>query len=438
MTARRNPLAERREQLRHPRRQHGPLPFGNSRDNRRLCPLRRLHGQARLAGRHQRTDLVPRERPPQIRQRPPRLEQRRRVIMDVVHQEDAFPQPRDRRLHLRAVKRFPRRGRCSFQSIQHTEFVALGLQPADEPRSTVRQPLVVEVDGVLRRQHHTQSERPRLFEQREHRQLRGRIGRRREVAKHLIHVEHGPQARRAGLRPHPRNHLVQQDRHEEHPLGVRQMRQRQNRQPGFALFRMQQPANIERLALHPGRKARRGEQVVEAHRQREPLLRREEAFEVHHADFLERRGLNLANQPPHIEVAPLPPGPVKQVRDQNMLAAPQRIGIDTQQRQQPRGRRRDPLAHRLRILQHRLGRHIERFHHRQRQSRRTPRRVDRDIHAVLKPRNPLAIFIPLGEAILPLVGRLLRKLVHRQSPADRFGRIDPRFKIFLPQLGERQ
>ena len=256
MTARRNPLAERREQLRHPRRQHGPLPFGNSRDNRSLCPLRRLHGQARLAGRHQRTDLVPRERPPQIRQRPPRLEQRRRVIMDVVHQEDAFPQPRDRRLHLRAVKRFPRRGRCSFQSIQHTEFVALGLQPADEPRSTVRQPLVVEVDGVLRRQHHTQSERPRLFEQREHRQLRGRIGRRREVAKHLIHVEHGPQARRAGLRPHPRNHLVQQDRHEEHPLGVRQMRQRQNRQARLPLFRMQQPANIERLALHPRGKAR--------------------------------------------------------------------------------------------------------------------------------------------------------------------------------------
>ena len=64
--------------------------------------------------------------------------------------------------------------------------------------------LVVEVDGVLRRQHDADAERARLLEQRQQRRLRRRIRDRREVAEDLVHVEDRAQAGRARLAAHPR------------------------------------------------------------------------------------------------------------------------------------------------------------------------------------------------------------------------------------------
>ena len=51
-------------------------------------------------------------------------------------------------------------------------------------------------------------------------------------------------------------------------------------EPRLALGRVQQAADVERLALHPGGEPGRGQQVVQRHRQREPLLGGKKRLEV--------------------------------------------------------------------------------------------------------------------------------------------------------------
>ncbi len=191
-------------------------------------------GQGLLARRHQRLDLLAGHRAAEIGQRPSGLEHHRPVVVHVVHHEDALPQRREDPVHLRAVEGVPRGGRRPLQALEHPVLVALGLQPADEPRPGVGEPLVVEVHRVLRRQHDAQAVGARLLEQGEHRQLRRRVGGRGEVAEDLVHVEDGAQARGPRLRPGPGQHLVEEDRDEEHPLGVGEMSDRDDRQPRLA------------------------------------------------------------------------------------------------------------------------------------------------------------------------------------------------------------
>ena len=54
---------------------------------------------------------------------------------------------------------------------------------------------------------------------------------------------------------------------------------------GLPAGRMQHLPDIQRLPLEPGGEPRRGKQIVELHRQREPILRGIERFEVEHPDF---------------------------------------------------------------------------------------------------------------------------------------------------------
>jgi len=91
--------------------------------------------------------------------------------------------------------------------------------------------LVVEVDGVLRRQTTPTPCRAGLLEQREHRPLRGRVRGRREESEHLVHVDERPQRARPGLPAHPRLHLVEDQRDDEQPLLVGEVRDRHDRQP---------------------------------------------------------------------------------------------------------------------------------------------------------------------------------------------------------------
>ena len=107
-------------------------------------------------------------------------------LVDVVHQEHAALEARQRGVELLAVE--PRRH--AFEPVEHARLVAFGLQLAEEPRAGVRQPFVVEVHRVLRGQYDPHSKRARLFEQRQQRRLRGRVGHGRQIAEHLVHVEH--------------------------------------------------------------------------------------------------------------------------------------------------------------------------------------------------------------------------------------------------------
>ena len=89
---------------------------------------------------------------------------------------------------------------------------AYNLPPAQrimEPGPGVGETLVVQIDRVLRGQHHPQAVRPRLLEQGEHGGLGRRVGGGREEAEDLVHIQQRPQRAGAGLRAHPRDHLVE-------------------------------------------------------------------------------------------------------------------------------------------------------------------------------------------------------------------------------------
>ena len=53
----------------------------------------------------------------------------------------------------------------------------------------------------------------------------------------------------------------------------------------------------------PGAEARRRQQLIELHRQREAILRREERLEIEHADLRDRRRLHLRDQRRQVEIA---------------------------------------------------------------------------------------------------------------------------------------
>ena len=61
------------------------------------------------------------------------------------------------------------------------------------------------------------------------------------------------------------------------------------------------------LALGPGREARRGQQVVQRNGERHALLRGEEGLEDQHAELLERRLLDAADQVSEPEALPVAP-----------------------------------------------------------------------------------------------------------------------------------
>ncbi len=235
--------------------------------------------------------------------------------MHVVEQEDATAERGDELLELGAIE--PSLARGALEPVEHALLVLVGLQAPDQPGARVRQALVVEVDRVLGGQQYAQAECPRLLQQRQQRLLRGRLRGRREEAEDLVHVEQRPQAGRARLPAHPGQDGVQQQRHEEHALGVGQVRDREDRDARLAAGAAQQLADVERDALHPELEAGRGEQVVERERELEAVLLRVEGVEVEHADLGERRLLDLGDQRGDVERLAVGPGRAEDARDED-------------------------------------------------------------------------------------------------------------------------
>jgi hypothetical protein len=106
------------------------------------------------------------------------------------------------------------------------------------------------------------------------------------------------------LRPHPPEYLVQQQRDEEHPLGVPEMGDRQDRDTRLSGLGHEERADVERLPFHPRCVARRSEQVVEREHQLESLFCRIERLHVQHADLLERGLLHRVDEIRQGHVAP--------------------------------------------------------------------------------------------------------------------------------------
>ena len=146
--------------------------------------------------------------------------------MNVAHEKHAAGQTRQQSINLSAIE--ASMVARTFESIEQPRLVTLGLQASEPPRADVREALVVQINRVLRGKHHTHASCSSLLQQRKQRQLRRRIRGRREVAEDLVHVDECPQTCGARLPAHPARNGVQQQRHEEHALGVVQMRDRED------------------------------------------------------------------------------------------------------------------------------------------------------------------------------------------------------------------
>ena len=124
-----------------------------------------------------------------------------------VHDELAFVETRNRgieRLDVGAAI-------GTFHAFEQPGLVAFGLQPTDHPRARVRDRLVVDVDGVLGRQHQPDAERSSLFEDGQDRLLGWRHRRGRDEAEHFVHVDKHAQVVATGLATHPCHDLRQQE-----------------------------------------------------------------------------------------------------------------------------------------------------------------------------------------------------------------------------------
>ena len=263
---------------------------------------------------HQCFELRSRKRPAQIRQRPAGFEDFIAFLVNVVQKKYPAAKAGKNSLRRRAVKGGALAGRRPFQSFQHAHLVSFGLQAADEPRTNIRKALVIQVHGILRRQQDADAKPARLFQQGEQRELRWRIGHRREVAKDFVHVHQRAEAAGARLGAHPAEHLVEQQRDEEHPLRVAQVRDRENGDARLARGGMEQPADIQRFALQPRRKAGRREEAVQEHRQVKTVFRGKKRVDVDHANASQGRGLHFLDQRRQVEAAALGPGLLEDLR----------------------------------------------------------------------------------------------------------------------------
>ena len=351
--------------------------------------------------------------------------------MHVVHQEHALLERRQRLVQCAAVEA----ARDSLQAVEHAALVALGLQLAEKPGAGVRQRLVVQVDRVLRRQHDADAEGARLLEQRQERQLGRRVGDRRQVAEHFVHVQERAQRTGAGLAPRPFKQRVQHQRHHQHALGVTQVGNRHDGDPGLSGRVVQHRADVQRHAVEPHVEAGRRQHAVEAQRQLLAILGRIERFEVQHADAIERRPLDLLHQPRQIGRARGGRRRGQDRRNERQLAVVRAKLRVTGQRQQARRRAGDPRARVLVVL---AAGAVQRAQQRQRRPGPAARCVDAHGGRALQGRDPVAGLVPLRQALGPHSGLILGQLVGRHAASRGVGGVDPGAEVRRREAGKGQ
>jgi hypothetical protein len=318
----------------------------------------------------------------------------------VVKEEDPLPEP-----GYQPVQVGPGQGRGAghgaLQRVHDPGLVPFRLEAPDEPAPRVAQPLVVQVHRVLRGQEHPHAVRPRLLEQREHGRLGRRVRRRWEEPENLVHVDQRTQARRPALAPHPREDLVEEHGHEEHALVVAQVGDGEDGDAGGPVRGVQEGRHVQRLAFHPGLEARGRQDPVQTERQVEAVLRRVEALQFHDAHPGEWWPLDRLDEVPELQGTAVLPRVLEDAGQEDVLAAPDGIRLDPQERQQAGHRGLDPLPQRVRVREHRLPGDGERAEHGNLSSRRAPRCVYGEIGVGPEPADPLPVLAPARQPAPP-------------------------------------
>ena len=212
------------------------------------------------------------------------------------------------------------------------------------------------------------------------------------------------------------------------------MRNRDDGDARLAFRREQQRLRIQRITARPRGKTGRGQQAVDGQGQRLPVFGRVKGLQVQCAQLLHGRPLHGIDEPRQVQVATGLPRLRHQGRQQNVLAALQRVALDTQQRQQTRHQAGDALGQRGRVGPLRLGGRGERAQHRQRQSGVRSRGVDGHVHCGAQRADALGRLVPVRQPLAPLPGHLLGISRHVQALAGRLAGVYPWRKVSCGQL----
>ncbi len=153
---------------------------------------------------HELSNLRAGERTVQIAHCPAGIEQRRRLpIVNVIQNECARADIGQQLIDLLQID-WRLGGSDCLQPTEHTRFIVVGLQLANEPCPGVGQPFIVEINRILRRQRQADSEGACLFQQAKQRLFGWWIARRRwEKAKQFIKIDQRSQRACPAQGAHP-------------------------------------------------------------------------------------------------------------------------------------------------------------------------------------------------------------------------------------------
>ena len=340
--------------------------------------------------------------------------------MHVVQQEHALLRRGEEPLHLRGLD--PRALEPALQPLA----VLLGLQRAHHPGAHVGEALVVEVHRVLGGEDDPHPLRARLLEERQERPLGGRVRRvGREVAEDLVHVDERAQLGRPPLAAHPGLDLVEEESRHEDALLVGEVRGRDDREPRAPVGGAQHAVDVERLALPPARERGRGQQVVEGHHERLPVLARERGLEGQRADLVEGRLGHLPDEALEGEALPRAPAPLDQGGQEDGGRRLQRVGLDANEPEEAGHDGLDLVAQVLLGGLEGHGGRVERLQDVEGHPGPRARREDDRVVGLLQGRDVGGAEPPLGEALLPGRGRVGGRRLQVLALAARGLRVDP-------------
>ena len=219
---------------------------------------------------------------------------------------------------------------------------------------------------------------------------------------------------------------MEEERDENHPLGVAEVGDREDRDPRTPVRRSEEEIDVEGIAGEPSIKPRTREEMVEGDCKLVALLPRVEAFQVQNPDFLNFWVLNARDKELDVEGLLAGPGLGDDRHEEEVFAALYRVGFDAEKAEQASDDAKRLLADRLSIGP--FGRRGERFHERDRHSETGAWRIDTDVGRILQSLNTCAILVARRETSRPLLCLF----------CGIFSLGNPREEVFRPKLGERQ
>ena len=207
---------------------------------------------------------------------------------------------------------------------------------------------------------------------------------------------------------------------------------------GLPVVRVEQLLDVECFALEPGFEARRRDQAIHPQREFHPLLRRVEALDVEHAHLVERGLLHGLDDRGEVGALALAPHGVQDRREQDVLAALERVRIDAEQSEQAGNCRANAFLECGGVARGGRVRCGKRAQDRQRTAGVRARRVDRDLGGVAQALDARAVLVPLGESLAPGLGRRSREILDRLALAGRLARVHPGLEVRGLQVRKRQ